>query len=286
MYGPLLTQAPEGFVLYYQWPEYDLESDAPPFMRPYSTGKDPKGLNRGIWPIVIEEYVSDKEPVLADSDPGGTARNRIVVWQRVFKQDASADWKLFFIKDKRLEGFAIVDGKDYTARWSESARRYLRKWKKEYEHTAYQIEPATLEVFLAGYAQGSVRKDIRAMYTSTLERKVARGANVDLWIVRHLSSGDIAAGMAFINSPSCKGSYYLCGFVSPSHEHVPAMIGLIDAWYQRAHAQGIRFLHFGRFWQKGDPKDWKGFSQFKAKFGLRYIAFPPALSRFMPGKFF
>jgi hypothetical protein len=104
--------------------------------------------------------------------------------------------------------------------------------------------------------------------------------------VRHIPSREVVAAMAFIDSATHKGSHYVCGFIQPAFAHVPAMVALVDHWHKDALVRGIRFLHFGRFWQKGDPEEWKGFSQFKSKFGLYYISYPPALWRFQRGRLF
>ena len=285
-YGEVVTKAPEGFIPYHQWPEYDLPSDAPPFLGPRLVGKNPVGMYRRIWPIVIEEYISDKEPVLSDSDPENISLNRVLLWQRLFREDIPRGWRALSKRSPQLEGFADLNTKDYTARWSESARRYRRKWHKEFLGNGYTIERISLEEFLKSYMQSPIKKETKSMYEEMSKRKLKKGAGLDIWAVRHTGSGEIAAGMVYITSPSCKASYYLCGFILEKYRDTPAMVGLVDAWYERSIKNGIRFLHFGRFWQKGDPEDWKGFSLFKSKFGLNYISYPTALWRFKKGRLF
>ncbi len=92
--------------------------------------------------------------------------------------------------------------------------------------------------------------------------------------------------MATLTSPACRGSYYISGFIVKDAEHDPVMVGLMDNWFKTSLEKNIAFLHFGGFWAPGNPQNWKGYSQFKAKFGLSYIAFPPTLFRFLPGKLF
>jgi hypothetical protein len=286
MYGDVIREAPEGFVPYHQWPEYDLVSDAPPFLGPRLVGKNPLGMYRRIWPIVVEEYISDEEPVLADSDPGHVSLNRGLIWQRIFRTDIPHGWRRLSLRPPQLEGFAILDTANYSTKWSESARRYRRKWRTEFLNISYTIEQISLDEFLVAYMQSPIKNDTKTMYRDIAKRKIEKGAGLDIWAVRHTESGEIAAGMMYITSPTCHGSYYLCGFILEKYRDTPVMVGLVDAWHERSLAGGIRFLHFGRFWQKGDPKDWKGFSLFKSKFGLHYISYPPALWRFARGKLF
>jgi len=285
-YGEVVSEAPEGFIPYHQWAEYDLPSDAPPLLGPRLVGKKPVGMYRRIWPIVVEEYISDTEPVLADSDPEKISLNRALIWQRLFRTDIPKGWRRLSLAPPQLEGFALLDTPDYTERWSESARRYRRKWHAEFLGSVYTIEQISLEEFLASYMQSPIKKETKNMYRDIARRKLANGAGLDIWAVRHKESKEIVAGMIYITSPSSKGSYYLCGFILEKYRDTPAMVGLVDAWHARGIKNGIRFLHFGRFWQKGDPNEWKGFSLFKSKFGLHYISYPPALWRFARGKLF
>lgn len=286
MYGTILKEAPEGYVPYQQWPEYVLAADIPPLLAPRLVGKNPVGVYRRFWPIVVEDYMSDKEPVLADSDLEGISANRILIWQRVFSTEIPHGWRRFSIRSSLLEGFAHITDNDYRAPWSESARRYVRKWEREHLGKDFVVEAISLETFLAAYKESDINKYIRSLYADMVVRKQKGGAHVRFIAARHIPSNDIAAAMALVDSPAHKGSHYLCGFIQKKYEHIPAMVGLVDRWYEESLKQGITFLHFGRFWQKGDPSDWKGFSQFKAKFGLHYISYPPALWRFAKGRLF
>ncbi|MCX6820163.1 MAG: hypothetical protein NT019_02705 [Candidatus Adlerbacteria bacterium] len=286
MYGTIVTEAPEGFVPYHQWPEYKLETDVPTFLGPRKVGVDPVGMYRRFWPIVVEEYISDKEPVLVDSDPKKISANRVLMWQRLFRTDTPAGWKRLAIKPRELEGFALLESAYYVAQWSESARRYRKKWREHFLNKECVVEKISAEDFKAAYVASDIKPYIRRLYTDMVTRKLAAGAPMQFFAARDIRTKTIISAMAVINSPTCHGSFYLCGFISKKYEHVPAMVGLMDAWHAESLASGIRFLHFGRFWQKGDPEDWKGFSTFKAKFGLHYISYPPALWRFVRGKLF
>jgi hypothetical protein len=286
MYGPILKQAPEGFVPHYQWPEYGFEADVPPFLAPRAVGKNPTGMYRRFWPIVVEEYISDNEPVLADSDPEGISLNRVLIWQRVFREDHPSGWRKLTQRPPGLEGFAELGRPDYWATWSESARRYRRKWHDEYAGKEYAIETITGEEFIRHYTASSIKPFIKKLYSEIVVRKQKRGSHIDFFAVRHSTSKEIISAMSVVDSPTHKASYYLCGFIKPEYEKIPAMVGLMDEWHARGLRRGMRFLHFGRFWQKGDPSDWKGFSLFKSKFGLQYVAYPPALWRLARGRLF
>ncbi len=285
MDGETLEKAPPGFVPPQQWPEYKLSTDIPPFLAPRTTGKDPLGSYRRFWPIVIEEYVSDKEPVMTDSDPDGISPNRMIIWQRVFEKTVPPGWRVLTQRPPRLEG--ISELKDaYWKAWSESARRSRRKWHEQYLGKDYRVEEISVEDFIKAYAHSTIQPYIKKLYRGIIERKQKAGADLTIIAARHIHTNEVAAAMVTVNSTQCHGSHYLAGFIAPLHEHVPAMVGLMDHWHEKSLARGIRFLHFGLFWHKGEPDTWKGFSNFKAKFGISYISYPPALWRVARGRLF
>jgi hypothetical protein len=288
MYEPVITEAPEGFLPREQWPEYSLAEDAPAFLGPRIVGRDPKGMYRRFWPIVVEEYISDKEPVLADSDPNGISLNRMLIWQRIFNTDTPKGWRAFSKKMTRLDGFAELTESDYWKGWSESARRYRKKWLAEHVEKTYVIEKASYAEFRDAYKRSTIKKDIQNVFLEIIKRKLASpyAEHVELWCVRTIETKKIVAGMATVTSQSCRSSHYISGFITKEGGPDPVMVGLMDNWYKVSRARDIRFLHFGGFWVPGCPKEWKGFSVFKAKFGLKYVMYPPALFRFVRGRLF
>ncbi len=133
MYGKILKEPPNGFIPYHQWPEYHLVGDCPPFLGPRVVGKNPVGMYRRFWPIVVEEYISDKEPVIADSDPKGISLNRMLIWQRVFKDEIPKGWYVFSKKLTRLEGFAELDGqKEYWKHWFRVFPQISQKMERKF----------------------------------------------------------------------------------------------------------------------------------------------------------
>lgn len=63
------------------------------------------------------------------------------------------------------------------------------------------------------------------------------------------------------------------------------MAGLMDHWCAASLAKGYRYLDLGGLWRPGDPKEWKGFSTFKAKLRPHIIAMSPLLVQFRRGTF-
>jgi hypothetical protein len=286
MYDTVIHTLPEGYVPHEQWPEYHLESLPPPGFYSGTTGKNPRGIRWGVWPLFFERYVSDTEPVLADSDPTHTAPPRFVVWNRILRTDTPRGWFRATLRPNRLDGFAILHPQQaYTSSWSESARRYRKKWLSAHHNRTHTLRPATYAEFEQGYLQSSVVKTLHQASLHVLKRMLAIPTNtIELWVVENTQTKEIISGMSIINSPTCRSSYYLSGFVSTTERDTPGMIALMDRWYSASQAAGMRYLLFGEFWIPGKPKNWKGFSSFKSKFGLHYIQYPPLLVRFVKRK--
>jgi lipid II:glycine glycyltransferase (peptidoglycan interpeptide bridge formation enzyme) len=48
---------------------------------------------------------------------------------------------------------------------------------------------------------------------------------------------------------------------------------------EKSSARGIHFANLGAIWTKGQPKEWKGFTEFKKKFNPHHIILPRSLIR-------
>jgi len=288
MYGKIITELPHGFVPLQQWPEYDLAHLPLPTFNPELIDAEFRGIRWGFWPLMFEEYVGDTEPNMSRSDPTRHARNRVVMWRTLVRTDVPKGWHRIGHKISKLEGFAEITDLPYCSHWDESAKRYRNKWLRDHSGKTYHIEPIGYDEFRAAHAHSLVSKTIKSFFADQISRQSQGNTKryYEFHAVKHTKTGQIAAAMCVLNSPTHKASYYVTGFYNPEHADVPAMIALMDRWFKESQECGIRFLHFGEFWIPGKPKSWKGFSLFKSKFGLQYIAHPPVLLRFAPGKLF
>lgn len=286
-YGELIDSLPEGFEPKEQWAEYPLDSLPFTFCNPRIIGSDPRGLRWNLGPLYIEEYISDKEPDLALSDRATPAPLRLIFWRRLTTSAHPEGWhrSVSLAPSSGIEGFAtLAPGEEYWKKWSESARRYRRHWLQEFADARYRIEEGTFEQFALGYRHSTVaKKTLRESLQITRDYEKGAPERMRYWIARRLSDGTIVAGLSVITSPSAKSAYYATGFYHKDIGDDPVMIGLMDHWHRVGAEEGYTYLHFGNFWFPGQSKSFRGFSAFKAKFGLRYIAYRPTLWRFRRG---
>ena len=268
------------FIPYYQWPEYDLINDIPPHLHRKEMGVSPRGKQWGWWPLYFEEYATDKEPQW-DASAGPL---RLVVWRRYRRSDIPPGWFTVGRQRSWMEGYADITP-DYRSTWSESARRDAKRWR-ERSSGIYRIEPVSFDEFAGAYLLSQAGKKLSDSRLNIMRRKMSgeQSRAVRLVGVRHIETGELAAGMGIIDSKTYKESLYYCGFFGGQYAHDKPMTGLIDWWFADSQEKGLSRLHFGQFWIPGEPDERRGFSNFKAKFGITYVACQPPLWRIKGGK--
>ncbi|MEI7720011.1 MAG: hypothetical protein WCI89_02270 [bacterium] len=281
LWGACEATLPAGFVPRYLWPEYMPECDIDVFLRPQVVPGVQGAMRWGRWPVYFEQYLGDAEPEPNHPTHNPDAPARIVRWIRLDRTDIPPGWKQWSDNPYQMEGFVDISGRsDFVPHWSRSVRTMYRHWEQLEASGDYTLVPLTYEAFAAGYKKSSVAKRTMGASLDSTTEKIRRGSkHVRLWGVLH--AGKVIAGMSALDSPTCSSSYYIAGFIQPEAEEVPAMIGLMHHWHTSSAQEGIAHLHFGLFWHPGQPRAWKGFSAFKRKFGLTYVAYQPALYKFM-----
>jgi hypothetical protein len=286
MFDSFMTTPPEGFAMYQEWPEYNVAAGFLPFERAVYLPGMP-GVRKGPWPLTADVFFGDRDP---DTFPGAheSGPNRMQIWQRTFRTDVPLGWFSLSKSISKIEGFVDIRQPEYWANWSDTSTRYRNKWYRECLGKKYLIQNIDFETYRAAYLESTIAKKIHKVMLVNLEKRLSQpqGVHIECTAAKGSKTGEIVAGMAVIHSPTFKASYYQSGFYMDSVKKEPVMVGLFDDWFQRSKQKDFMYLHLGNFWTKGDPRSWKGFSEFKSKFGPNYIAFPPDLLRFKRGSLF
>lgn len=273
----IITEPPEGFIYYQTWPEYKLASD---FVNGKEIFANIPGVRLGAWPFILERYYSDTEPdyKLANSDE--TAPSRVIIWQRIFNKNIPTGWYCPRTKERYLEGFAKVSD-DYYGSWSVRAREERNRWLKHFNNQAYRIETLSFAEFAEAYANSTVIQKVHRYYIESLNKKLAQGAIqfIDFRGVREQASGKLVGGIACLNSPTHKSSYYHTGFYLDIVKKDPVMIGLMDDWFSRATEKEYQYLFLGLFQKPDTLGHMRDYSFFKSKFCPYFVSLPPPLVR-------
>lgn len=242
---------------------------------------DCKGVAWHYGPVRFERYVGDQEPAY---DNEGLLR--LVTWQRVNRNEIPTGWRATsIVMPTSRTGFANVDGDpEYYKRWSSHAQRHRKQWLKE--QTEWEIVPITVDEYIAAYKRSKQDAFLKFLFSNLLRDKVrGHGENVHIVGARRKGAhSPTEAGFAFVDVPETKQSIHLMSFHTQDAKEHSVGTGLMDYWFLQAPLAGTRFLEFGTFWTPGEPNSWKGFSKFKAQFGLQFTDYPSPLVRLMGNK--
>lgn len=293
-YSTIMEDLPTDFVLYTEWPEYLEDKMLPSWIpAPLWVGERPRGLQRNFLGLFFSEtYTTHEEPVLEAS----SGRGRLVIWQPLNRSDIPPRWRRstfwdVFLQTRRdyKEGYVGLDAGPEL--WSATQRRMRRRWIATMLNQTHVIRVVTREEFLDAYKKSRTWARIEKYHSEYLLKKSAldagAGRHISYRVVCDTRSNEIIAGLATLDSPTHKSSYYFMAFVHSQDNKIPAMTGLVDDWCTRSREKGFSTIQFGRFRSPRNTKihkDWEGFSLFKSTFGTRYIEFSPVLYRYIRGR--
>jgi hypothetical protein len=266
---------PQGYVPYAASADYLKReyTNWPPFE--VIQAGDAWGVRRMIGPISVERYVGNAEPKITS---GGF---RYVIWDPITKREASSGWRrsrgAYW---RQLTGYAdLTQPGELHEHWSELARRERKKWLSQ---EAVEIRAVDVDTYCRAYARSNKRATIIRLFSDAVRRKAqTHGERLHVWAAVSKTTGDIVAGFVALDVPEIRTTIHVTGFVLREAYPSGAGTGLIDHWLTTSRANGLHFADFDGFYAPGAPKDWKGFSKFKAQFGTRYIAYPHPFWRFV-----
>ncbi|MES2202869.1 MAG: methyltransferase domain-containing protein [Patescibacteria group bacterium] len=276
-----------GFTPPDAWKEYGMVALPAPLCRRENVEG---GTRWCLWPLCFELYTSDTEPNIASNAHGALAYNRIVLWKRVARTDVPAGWHApMRPRPWRTDGFfELQSGVDYTELWHKKARHDVRRWREDAAAGKYRVEPLSFGQFAESYKKSTAYKKAGSHLLEIFERKWAlpeTRAQLVLWGVRDVVANKIIAGMAVHYPPSQSASVRECPFMLKEATSSHAMTGVMDYWFAESQRRGVMYQVFTYFWQRGDSRQWKGFSVFKSHFVQQYVVYPPLLWRFVRDKF-
>ena len=286
----ILKSVPSEFAIYTEWPEFNQQFKFTKIMHPEYIG-DPRGFKRRLGPLCVETYITDREPQVVREKTDTLIR--IIIWQPLVRRDIPSDWSTntFVIKTfhhliENKIGLALLSKtKKYYDLWAPQEQRRRRTWMKESEKGLYDIISLSTDEFWNYYSKSETWKKInsfdREIIRFKMDSDIGKSPTIRYRCVVDKSNNSIVAGLASIYSPSCRAVYYFIPFLYIEGHGKAVMTGLIDDLFQFAESMKCSNVQFGQFWTKGRPDNWRGFSEFKAKFCTDFIEFPPALVKFI-----
>ncbi len=245
----------------------------------YSLAGNPDcyGISWKILGMNFESYISDVEPKIL---PG---KWRLIMWQRIEKNDKPKGWHNFILGTQMVDmGYAeIKDSENYWKNWDGDARRNRKRFMND---ERFVIESVSYQKYIDAYVKIEELKSIRPRFLKRLEKKEKIfSKQIEYSLAVEKSTGKVFAGLATLDLPSISQSIHHGAFFDHTMPHSSAGTGLVDHWFQSCIQKNIKYLNFGVFWSPGQPKSWKGFSNFKSQFGIHMIKFPKLLVKISKG---
>jgi hypothetical protein len=276
--GRVAADMEEREITYRQHPAY-LARECGGASRASVVGAWPgsSGMRWFHGPICVERYTGDDDP-----EPPRDGQRRLLVWQTMRRTDLPKGWWRGFPKMSiGLTGYAPITDPDAERGWSSHARRHLARWRRDPTWSVREIGP---DEYLAAYARSTQDLVLRVMFGAILKEKLRTHPGLTRILGASRDGRPIEAGFVCVDVPETAESTHLMSFIVPTARDTSAAVGLMDAWFRASRERGFRWADLGLFWQKGDPRDWKGFSRFKAQFGTRYLRYPTPLMRLDGGR--
>lgn len=233
------------------------------------------GMRQVFGLLAFEYYTGDNEPKLKPFKG-----LRLVIWDRVTSDYKPKGWRQM-IKGFGLSTAVVSDlsGDDYWKDWSDTAKRYRNKWDSQ---TEYKIEKFDLESFVSYYLKFGRPKETRNKSMEALRHRFnLNKESLSIYSLKDVMNDKIVAGMVFIDDKEISQSYYITAFLDKDNAPAQAGLWLINNWFVNCKEKGIRFANFGPVWTPGQPKSWKGFTEFKAHFRPYILKYRRPLFRFL-----
>lgn len=228
------------------------------------------GTRKKIGPFIFEHYVSDIEPKIK---PFKSCR--FISWQPLTGLKGVKRWvtNYLFSSCSQIGVVTVSEGEEYWKNWSNHAIRHRKKWLKNNE---YKIEEVEFSKFKKAYRKARhVNRILHKRYLKVIKDVYYRNSQATHFFgVCRLKNQRMLAGMVVIDCDDILQSVQIMSFVDEKAKGLSAGVGLVDYWYRHAINKGLKYLNFGLVWRKGDPRSWKGFSEFKKQFNLYLIVYP------------
>lgn len=270
--GTLGDPLPPGFLPFRAIPPF-IERDFRELKRVAMNGVVGTSWRHG--PLNFEGYISDTEPEIPRI---GTTR--LVLWQPLTRTDRPKGWiRLPVQPNATITGVGEISNPEtYWEHWSEHAKRHRQKFLKD---DRFEMIDLTYDRYMDIYRRIPRAIGITGLLCRIIDRKVERHGSLMVFFgVREKSSGAIVSGFNVLNIPEAHTSVHIASFILPEVRQTSVGVGMVDEWFRRSIALGIRFNDFDLFRAEGEPMSWQGFSQFKSQFVTHFVRYPKPLARF------
>lgn len=232
------------------------------------------GRRYTVGPLCVEYYTCDKDPELKPF-----RGLRFVIWNPVTREDVPPSWYRFPGKsDRTVSAFVnISDTENYFKQWSNTFKTYYYRFLRQQDYKIIEVDCEEYCLQYKHYAKEGIsvnRNTTQARFLSL----PSESNKTHFYFLLH--QGEIMSGVAIVDCFSVKQSYYLSAFTRRDRAPKESGLWLCNYWMKESGKRGLLFANLGIVWTKGQPKEWKGFSDFKMKFNPQLLVLKRELIRF------
>lgn len=197
---------------------------------------------------------------------------RLVIWSPLEDMGVPEPWIKTPIKTTAIS-YAILDIRDLSNHyksWNETFRNAYHRWVTQ---TEYRIIEVSYERYKMLYSLYSKTEKLVSRRLFWLERYYTFCKNdTFFYVLQEKASGESVAGIATADFFSVNQAYYISAFTRKDIAPSQAGLWLLKNWMDISSKKNLNFANLGAVWTKGQPKEWKGFTEFKKKFKPLYIS--------------
>lgn len=233
------------------------------------------GARLQFGPLCVEYYTCDQEPTMLPF-----RGLRFVLWCPIIRLTPPKGWSRSPLASGRMvfAYFDIRDKETYRKNLNRTLRTYFNHWAKQTEYRIKEVTHDNFSELYEKYAQPVRLTPI--LKKSMANHYIVSKDNFTFYVLESLRSGEVVAGVSGVDYPAIKQSYYMAAFTRKDIAPPEAGFWLLNHWIDKSRDKGISFTNLGVVWEKGRPKSWKGYSDFKMKFNPKYIVLPREFMKF------
>jgi hypothetical protein len=168
----------------------------------------------------------------------------MVIWSPVTRTDVPRGW---FTVKSNLSTYSFIDTRRdaYWARWNKTLRWYRNAWSTQGEYVIKKVSYCEYRELYATYANP---EKIMTIFQKVTDRHYALNQDaLHMYLLEHIKTKDIVAGIATVDSVSVHQSYYISAFTRKDIAPPQTGLWLLAHWMEDSKISGLQILGlFGR----------------------------------------
>lgn len=227
-----------------------------------------------FWGVYVSRFErTNIEPDIEKLKAEGI-KHGIVMWIPYSRTDIPKSWRHMWINDHFQETSVNILSQNwgtwYRDKWSERARRSLKKFEK----SGAEVRSVDTDTFVQAFEATRVKHWFKSNYISNFKRISKNDpTKIRQWLVYH--EWEAVAGLACLDYLGDHSAHFVA-FTGKKAYPIQWGTALIDTWFRESQDKGIKYITFDQLRNKWGPSDQKWYTEFKENFIEYRLSFPKA----------